>query len=432
MSEASGQQCGKESMRPWRRGFWCLFATQFQGAFSDNVFKWLVLFLVIEGTVEGATKETVLEEKDKLAPIIGAVFALPFILFSMFAGMLADKHSKRTIAVGTKMAEVGIMSLALVGLAGKDGGVVPLLVAVVFLMSMQSAFFGPTKYGLLPEILPESRLSWGNGYLQMGTFVAIILGTLAAGWLSDRFGSDSWICGLILIALAGLGLSTSLGISKVSAANPLRKRARWCWPALRRRIGLIRRKDRPLFLAIGGDTYFWFLGALMQLTILFYGKEALELSASKISYLQGALAIGIGVGSLAAGYFSRGKIEYRFVPFGGLGMALCCFAMALPGANFWRVFCILISLGFFAGFFVVPLAAMIQRRPDAKEKGSVIAVCAVFVFSGVFFASVVYYGYRWIGLDYLGVFFVCGLTTLFVSGAALWMLPKSMLRFLRS
>ena len=428
MSEASVQKCGKESTRLWRKGFWSLFATQFQGAFSDNVFKWLVLFLVIEGTVEEATKETVLEEKDKLAPIIGAVFALPFILFSMFAGMLADKHSKRKIAVGTKMAEVCIMSLALLGLAY---GVVPLLVVVVFLMSMQSTFFGPTKYGLLPEILPESRLSWGNGYLQMGTFVAIILGTLAAGWLSDRFGSASWECGLILIALAGLGLSTSLGISKVPAANPLRKRARWCWPALRRRIGLIRRKDRPLFLAIGGDTYFWFLGALMQLTILFYGKEALELSAGRISYLQGALAIGIGVGSLAAGYFSRGKIEYRFVPFGGLGMALCCFAMALPGANFLRVFWILISLGFFAGFFVVPLAAMIQRRPDAKEKGSVIAVCAVFVFSGVFLASVVYYGYRWIGLSYLQVFFVCGLTTLFVSGGALWMLPRSRLRFLR-
>ena len=416
MSEASGQQCGKESIKPWRRGFWCLFTTQFQGAFSDNVFKWLVLFLVMEGMTR--------DRKDELAPIIGAVFALPFILFSMFAGMLADKHSKRTIAVGTKMAEVGIMSLALVGLAGGDGGIVPLLVAVVFLMSMQSAFFGPTKYGLLPEILPDSRLSWGNGYLQMGTFVAIILGTLAAGWLSDRFGPDSWKCGLILVALAGMGLSTSLGISQVPAANPLRKRALWCWPALRRRIGLIRRKDPPLFLAIGGDVYFWFLGALMQLTILFYGKEALELSAGKISYLQGALAIGIGVGSLAAGYFSRGKIEYRFVPFGGLGMALCCFAMALPGANFLRVFWILIGLGFFAGFFVVPLAAMIQRRPDAKEKGSVIAVCAVFVFSGVFFASVVYYGYRWIGLSYLQVFFVCGLTTLLVSGAALWMLPR--------
>lgn len=432
MSEANGQKYGKKSMKPWRRGFWCLFATQFQGAFSDNVFKWLVLFLVIEGTTAEATKEMVLEKKDKLAPIIGAVFALPFILFSMFAGMLADRYSKRTIAVGTKMAEVGIMSLALVGLAGKDGGVVPLLVVVVFFMSMQSAFFGPTKYGLLPEILPESRLSWGNGYLQMGTFVAIILGTLAAGWLSKLFGHASWECGLILITLAGLGLSTSLGISQVPAANPLRKRARWCWPALRRRIDLIRRKDRPLFLAIGGDTYFWFLGALMQLTILFYGKESLNLSAVRISYLQGALAIGIGIGSLAAGYFSRGKIEYRFVPFGGLGMALCCFALALPDADFLRVFWILISLGFFAGFFVVPLAAMIQRRPNAKEKGSVIAVCAVFVFSGVFLASVVYYGYRWIGLDYLGVFFVCGLTTLFVSGTALWMLPKSMLRFLRA
>ncbi len=420
MSQSGEGERNELPGQSWRRGFWSLFVTQFQGAFSDNAFKWLVLFLVMAAAAEeGATKETVRKEIDALAPIIGAVFALPFILFSMFGGMLADRYSKRTIAVSTKVAEVGIMSLALMGLAG---GFVPLLVVVVFLMSTQSAFFGPTKYGLLPEILPESRLSWGNGFLQMGTFVAIILGTLVAGWLSDRFGSASWVCGVVLVALAGCGLIASLGISKVPAANP-RRRARWCWPALRKRVRLLR-KDRLLFFAITGDVYFWFLGALMQLAILFYGKETLQLSDSKVGYLQGALAVGIGVGSLAAGYLSRGKIEIRLTPLGGFGITACCFVLSLPNADFPRVLWNLIGLGFFAGFFVVPLAATIQHRPNPREKGSVIAVSSVFAFSGVFAASVVYYLCKWVGLGYLQVFFACGLATSFISGCALWLLRK--------
>ena len=408
---------GGDQKAGWRRGFWSLFATQFQGAFSDNAFKFVVMFLVMAGMTR--------DEKDALAPVIGAVFALPFILFSMIGGILADRYSKRSIAVTTKIAEVGIMSLALVGLYTQQ---IWLLVLVVFLMSTQSAFFGPSKYGLLPEMLPESRLSWGNGYISLGTFVAIILGTVVAGQLSERFQESLWIPGALLVVLAGVGLSTSLGIKRVPAANPSRPIRLNFIPEMGRQIRKIR-KDRSLFLAIVGDAYFLFLGAIIQLTVLFYGKETLGLADSQISYLMGALAIGIGIGSFLAGYLSEGKIEYGLVPLGSIGMTLACFAMMVPGADFGRVFLILIGLGIAGGFFVVPLAAMIQHRPDPKEKGSVIAIDSIMAFCGVFVASIVYYGYKQvIGLSDLQVFFACGITTLVGSAYAIYLLPDALLR----
>ncbi len=403
----------------WPRSFWSLFATQFQGAFSDNAFKFLVMFLVMAGMTQ--------DEKDALAPVIGAVFALPFILFSMVGGMLADRYSKRNIAIATKVAEVGIMTLALIGLVTQQ---VPMLVLVVFLMSTQSAFFGPAKYGLLPEILPNSRLSWGNGFISLGTFMAVILGTLVAGQLSDRFGATSAIPGVVLVGLALIGLATSTGIRKLPAANPQRELRINYLPDLLQRFRLIR-KDRTLFLSIIGDAYFLFLGAMMQLTILFYGKEVLALSNSQISYLMGALAIGIGLGSFLAGFLSGGKIEYGLVPLGSIGMTVSCTVLALPGADFQRVFLTLMALGLSGGLFVVPLAAMIQHRPDPKDKGSVIAVDAILAFCGVFLASIVYYLFKQgLGLTDLQIFMACGLTTFLGTIYAIYLMPDALLRFL--
>ena len=410
---------GGPEMKPWRRGFWSLFITQCQGAFSDNIFKFVVMFLVMG--------EMTRDQKDELAPVIGAVFALPFILFSMFGGMLADRYSKRTIAVSTKIAEVVIMSLGLIGLVTSQ---IWLLIVVVFLMSTQSAFFGPSKYGLLPETLPESRLSWANGYMMLGVFVAIILGTVIAGQLSEHFRDSLWVPGVILVGLAGFGTFTSLGIAKVPAANPDRPLELNYLPELWRRLKKIG-QDRSLSLAIVGDAYFLFLGALVQLSILFYGKDVLQLSDSQVSYLMGALAIGIGFGSLLAGYLSEGKIEYGLVPLGALGMTVACFAMAAPGMDFARAFGTLVLLGFSGGFFVVPLAAIIQKRPKKEDKGSVLAVDGIIAFVGVFAASLVYYGYKkFLGLDDVQVFIACGVTTLIGSSYALYLLPDALLRFI--
>ncbi len=157
-------------------GFWSLMFTQFQGAFSDNALKWLVLFLILgRGLSE--------QETSSYFMLVNAVFAVPFLLFSVVGGWLADKVSKRTVMVWVKTVEIGIMLLAALALATRS---LPLEVACVCLMGVHSTFFAPAKYGILPEVLTPKRLSWGNGILEMLTFVAIILGMVFGGWLADQ------------------------------------------------------------------------------------------------------------------------------------------------------------------------------------------------------------------------------------------------------
>src|SRR5476651_257671 len=188
------------------RGFWALIVTQFQGAFSDNVVKNLVILIAIFGTSLTAV------EKNHFGESIGALFALPFILFSMAGGFLADRFSKRSVMLGVKVFELLIMSLVFAGLWTMNKN---LLLASVFLMGTHSAFFGPSKYGSLPELLPEKKLSWGNGILELGTFMAIILGTVAAAVLAQKLRGEQWISGVVLIVLAILGFIACLGITKI-------------------------------------------------------------------------------------------------------------------------------------------------------------------------------------------------------------------------
>ncbi len=362
------------------RSFWFLFVEQFQNAFSDNVLKFLVTFLIV-GTVVSE------EKRDELVPLVGALFALPFILFSMAGGFVADRFSKRTVAVTVKCVELGIMSLATLGL-WRDN--IPLMLAAIFLMSTHSAFFGPSKYGLLPELLPEKKLSWGNGIFSLGTFAAIIAGTIFAGTLSDAFGKRQAWSGVILIALAVFGLTFALGITRVPAADPQRKfRANFIGDFFAQMKSIC--GDRVLFLGVLGNAYLWFLGALLQPTILFYGKDILHLDDTHSGYLQAALAIGIGLGSCAAGFLSGQKIEYGLIPLGMAGLTIFAALLSRMEMTFSVVAWNLGLLGFFCGFYNVPVNAIIQQRPDAGKKGGVIATAALLTWIGVLLASGVYY-----------------------------------------
>jgi MFS family permease len=168
------------------RGFWFLFITQFQGAFSDNVLKWLVISLI---TGMGFSND----KRDQLVGVVGALFALPFILFSMAGGYFADRFSKRSVTIGIKVFEIFVMLLALCGLAANR---LYLAIACVFLMEVHSAIFGPSKYGLLPELLTEQKLSWGNGVLELGTFVSIMAepwsARRCAKYLRDNRAGPAW------------------------------------------------------------------------------------------------------------------------------------------------------------------------------------------------------------------------------------------------
>src|SRR5215475_1293818 len=206
-SERPGAPTGQSS---WQRGFWSLVVTQFQGAFNDNAYKNLVVFIIL-GT--GLAKA----DRDRLVLVAGALFSIPFILFSMTGGFLADRFSKRTVTIGTKLFEIAVMVLAAAGLAWQS---LQLEMAAIFLASTQAAFFGPSKYGLLPELLPEQRLSWGNGVIELGTFLAAITGTVAGAFLAQKLHTRESIGGLLLVLCSLLGLATAYLISRVPPADP--------------------------------------------------------------------------------------------------------------------------------------------------------------------------------------------------------------------
>jgi acyl-[acyl-carrier-protein]-phospholipid O-acyltransferase / long-chain-fatty-acid--[acyl-carrier-protein] ligase len=404
----------------WRRGFGSLVVTQFQGAFNENGLKNLVVFLILGTEMERA-------QRDQLVLIVSALFSVPFILFSMTGGFLADRYSKRTVTIWTKFFEMGVMVLAIAGLGWQN---LPLEMAAVFLASTQAALFGPSKYGLLPELLPEARLSWGNGVLELGTFLAVIAGGVSGAFLADTFRARQGWSGLIFLGLSFAGLVFSLGITKVPAANPVKKfRANPLGDLWEQ--GKLIRKDRVLWLAVLGNTYFWFLGALLTANIVFYGSDVLHASSTRTGVLQAAVAIGIGLGSLTAGYLSGGKVEYGLIPLGSIGMTAFGILLSARGLSFGHVLALLASLGFSAGFFAVPVNALIQHRPDEKDKGGVIAAANLLSFVGIGGAAGVYYLFQhYAHFSPPAIFLSASLVTVAATIYVLYLLPDALLRLL--
>jgi acyl-[acyl-carrier-protein]-phospholipid O-acyltransferase / long-chain-fatty-acid--[acyl-carrier-protein] ligase len=401
------------------RGFWSLIITQFQGAFSDNALKQITIFL---GVSIGMSQV----QRDQLVSLATALLTLPFILFSMAGGHLANRWSKRTVTIGIKIFEIFVMGLAMVGLVLRS---VPAMLACVFLMGVHSAIFGPSKYGSLPELLPERQLSWGNGILELGTFLAIILGTVAGGVLSQVFGPQPVWAGVTLVALAFFGLISSVFITRTPAADPAHRfRLNFpseVWSQIR-----IMRRDRVLWLALLGNTYFWFLAALLQQNIIIYGLDVLKTDQSHNSYLQAAVGIGIGLGSFAAGYLSGGKIEYGLIPLGAIGMTVMALVLSMPGLSFLALIIALALLGFFGGFYAVPINALLQHRPARADKAGVLAAQNLISSAGVFVAAGVYYLMQRVWpRNPSSIFLVSGIATLAATGYMIWLLPDALLRF---
>ncbi len=409
-----------EQVTNWRRGFWSLIATQFQGAFNENGLKSLVFFLILAMHLKP-------EEENSRVFVLNLLFSVPFILFSMTGGYFADRFSKRTVTVGTKLFEMAVMLLAMFAFAQEN---LTLALAAVFLASTQAALFGPSKYGLLPELLPEERLSWGNGVIELGTFLAIISAVVAAGFMSDTFRGHQAISGLLFLGCSVVGLVCAWTITRVPAADPSRKLRVNVFGDLWAQ-GRLMRADRALWLAVIGNTYFWFFGALLQNNVIFYGERILRINSSHTGPLLASVAVGIGVGSLAAGYLSGGKIEYGLIPLGALGMTIFGFALSAHGLTFVQVLILLAALGFSGGFFIVPINALIQHRPEEQHKGGVIAAANLLSFVGIGAAGAVYYVLtNYVGLGPAAVFFWAAIGTVIAAAYVLYLLPDSLLRLL--
>ena len=386
----------------WKRGFWSLMATQFQNAFSDNALKNLVIMLVM---ARGLTEP----ERNAYVALAGALFAAPFILFSMLGGWLADRFSKQRVMSAVKAADVVIMLFAAGALALHS---LPLELTAVFLMGCHSAIFGPSKYGILPEVLPHDRLSWGNGILELLTFLGIIFGTVAGAFFAESLAGVPGVAGLILAGLAVLGWWCSRQVPPVPAAAPDRPLPLNPLAELWRQLKVMK-QDRDLWRANWGNVGFFFVAALVQMNLLLHAKDVLKLAETKTGLLGAALALGIGLGSVAAGYASRGRIEYRLVPLGSLGLALSTIPMGMDGLGVAGFAVALAALGFSAGFFIVPIAAVLQHRPSAETKGAVQGAANLLSFVGILAAS----GVQWVATDRFHlstgqVFWFCGTAAL--------------------
>jgi acyl-[acyl-carrier-protein]-phospholipid O-acyltransferase / long-chain-fatty-acid--[acyl-carrier-protein] ligase len=419
--ENSTNSIPRESQPPrdWRRGFWSLIITQFQTGFNDNGLKYLVIYMIIGMNLPQA-------RRDSLVPIVGALFAIPFILFSMTGGYFADRYSKRSVTIGTKFLEIGVMAFFIVGLAMRS---LPMECAGVFLISAEGALFGPSKYGLLPELLPEKRLSWGNGIMEFGTFLAGIGGTIAAGELAERYHGREIVAGFLLLACSVIGLVTGLGISKIPAADPTKK---FRWNPLGDFVTQMKTilADRVLAWAVLGNTYLFFLAALLQLGIVIYGHDVLRIDETHITYLQASVAIGIGLGSVAAGYLSGGKIEYGLIPLGAVGMTVFSGLLYSPGHTLLTAGIHLALLGISGGLFAVPLNALIQHRPKPEQKGGVIAAANLVSFIGIALASGAYPIITNVfHQTAAGIFLDGAILTLVTTAYSIYLLPDSLVRF---
>ena len=388
----------------WKRGFWSLMATQFQNAFSDNALKNLVILLVL-------SKPMSQEQRDTSVMLAGALFALPFILLSMLGGWLADRFPKNQVIRFIKAAEIFIMLFAAAALFL---GNLPMELFAIFMMGSHSALFGPSKYGSLPELLPFEKLSWGNGILELLTFLGIILGTLAGGLFAGWFKETPAVSGLLLSMLALGGWFTSQRIPALPQANP------GCpvrinpltdlWSQLKSM-----RRDRDLWRANLGNTGFFFIAALVQMNLVLFAHDTLKLNETGNASLNAALAVGIGVGSVIAGYASRGRIEYRLLPCGALLMFLSTLPMGYSLIQTTPFACALIALGLGAGLFIVPITAVLQSRPAPENKGAVQGAASVLSFLGILAATGVQRLLRF-QLDSGQIFWVCGSVALVVGG----------------
>lgn len=372
------------------RAFWGMTATQFLGAFNDNIFKQLVLLLCTAYVVKIAARG------DSWQALAQAAFALPFVLFSGLGGYLSDRFSKRTIVVSCKVGEIVVMGCGAASLllipADSRAGLLALC-GVLFLMGSQSAFFGPAKYGILPEMLREEDLPAANGLIQMTTFLAIIFGTVLAGQSVVAFRATLWVVTAMCVAIAVTGTLTSLLVRRTPIAQPelrLTTDALWINCDLRSLL----RSDRLLLQVLLISTLFWFLGGAVIPAVNGFGEFNLKLGEDRTSLMAAMMGIGIAIGCPVAGLVSRGRIRFGLVRVGAAGIFLSLGTVsAAPhlGLSVAQVeqLCrgALVCLGFFGGLFAVPLQVFLQTRPPKSQKGRMIGSMNLVNWIGILVAA---------------------------------------------
>ncbi len=355
------------------------FWTQFLGAFNDNAFKQSVIFM-ITFKLASSLPEGV---PDQLVPLGAGIFILPFVLFSPWAATWSDRAGKTKVIVATKILEIFIMTCGLLGFYLLDpqnpSKAIYFLMVVIFLMGTQSTLFSPAKYGIMPEILKDQELTEGNGFLEMGTFVSILIGQFVGGWLVELFGHSPYLMSFFFIGISICGWQTSLRVPQTQPVDPHQKYTLFFPKKIKQDFYKLR-KNPLIFVVVMGISFFWFLGAAFLTIVPGYGVFV-GASLNQTNFMMVAFSLGIGIGSLLCANLSDGKIEMGLVPLGALGMIgfSLAFGFLYPdsvngwGDMLWSYFQLL-GLGMFGGFFIVPLNALLQQRTSDQERASMIAL----------------------------------------------------------
>src|SRR6267142_2557018 len=419
-----------------QRRFLPFFLTQFLGAFNDNVFKNALIILVAFHAASMSNLGAA-----TLSNLAQALFILPFFLFSATAGQIADKLEKSRLMRLVKLAEIAIMMVGAAGLFWSD---LSLLLCALFLMGLHSTVFGPVKYSYLPQHLNEEEIVGGNGLVEMGTFLAILVGTLLGGFLIAE-GSPGPVA-LTVLVLAVLGYLASRGIPLSPAAAP-ELAINWNPLSETWRILRFMRRDRVVFLSVLGISWYWFLGAVYLSQFPLYAKDVLSGKEEVVSMLLALFSVGVALGSLLCERLSGRRIEIGLVPFGSIGLTVfgidLYFASSglLPHAPIgsleflrdpahWRLLADLALVGIFGGFYIVPLYTLIQTRSQPSERSRIIAGNNILNALFVVLAAVLSIGLLDLGLSIPQLFLAVALFNAAVAIYIYTLVPEFLMRFL--
>ena len=395
-------------------------ATQFTGALNDNLFKFFILYALAVAWPEASVDSTLV--------LVGVLFALPYLLFLGAGGILADRFGKNRVVRGVKLAEVGVMIFGALSLYSGAGW---MMLLMVFLMSTQSALFGPTKYGIIPELVGSQGISRANSFLQTATYAAIILGTALAPEVSLWLGRDYGTAGLLCVGIAAVGYACSRKIAPTPPSGGSRSLGNLFYRDL---AGSMREVHRDSFLALAvwGSGIFSLVGAYVQMNFLAYGEMILGLGREESTRLFFLTAIGIGAGALLAGRLSRRGIEFGLVPVATTLMAVSCLLLFSTdsGTSVWLAGAYGFLMGVGAGLFLVPIESFIQYRSPPERVGGIVAASAWLSWLGVLGgALLLYVNSSLLGLDPAQGFVVLAGILLGLTALGIWILPDFFARF---
>ncbi|WP_307987633.1 MFS transporter [uncultured Pseudomonas sp.] len=363
-----------------KRRFLPFFVTQALGALNDNLFKQsLILAILYKLNIEG--------DRGIWVNLCALLFIVPFFLFSALAGQFGEKYAKDRLIRLIKLGEIAIMVVAAIGFAFDH---LALMLVALFAMGTHSAMFGPVKYSILPQTLRPEELVGGNGLVEMGTFLAILAGTIGAGIMLSS-GNYTVIVSVVIIAVAVLGYLASRAIPSAPADTP-QLRLNWnifseSWATLR--LGL--NQTPAVSRSVVGNSWFWFVGAIYLTQIPAYAKDWLSGDETVVTLILTVFSVGIALGSLLCEKLSGRKVEIGLVPFGSFGLTVFGLLLwwhsgqmpqnihandwlgVLGFSQAWWVLLDILGLGVFGGFYIVPLYALIQSRTSESERARVIA-----------------------------------------------------------